>query len=70
MTKLHKVMPVTPDGKRYEKRYYSDSGRHEIQERPTTSSYSTSLRERHGFRLYDKYRLGHRLRYQLPTEKI
>lgn len=46
---MTKVIPVTPDGKRYEKRYYSDrrgGRRGEDLDRPTTSGYASSLRER------------------------
>ena len=50
MTKA-RVLPVTPDGKKYERRSYSDGERRragaEERERPTTSGYGTSLRERH-----------------------
>ncbi|QDZ21345.1 hypothetical protein HOP50_05g38760 [Chloropicon primus] len=47
---MTKVIPVTPDGKRYERRYYSDGRggkRGEDLDRPTTSGYVPSLRERH-----------------------
>ena len=46
MTKV-KVVPVTLDGKKYEKRYYSDRSGGGERDRPTTSGFAPSLRERH-----------------------
>ena len=38
---------MTPDGKKYEKRYYSDRSGGGERDRPTTSGFAPSLREKH-----------------------